>query len=358
MKMSCGSRIVYIGIDSPLDLPPMIPYLLRLAQIYPSDAIKFELISTDATLKELTDVITKYVQDGYNYIGLPSDARLIDEFFASGLARRWPKVEFMIQYYGQPMDSPTNVHFFTDVNTLSDPSLIQHNLTQFTEGAGEVYVIYQGAGEPVSTRLAEEARQALETLGVQAIFYEIGAPMNQIDDILLKEAVDDISLSLPPRPSRSTVIHIINWNNAEVYTQAALRAGLFTIHPEILTHASFQNEYYPVDTTLPVPLQLGTIPLRGLPSEDAARIGMPLDPPQYYSFPYFLSYLDSYMWASHCGETDGINDKQLKFDRYRTRICYFLANLSIPANRLVVTAGPAKFNPRWFNENLRVVPRR
>lgn len=356
--MSCRSRIVYIGIDSPLDLPPMIPYLLRLAQIYPSDAINFELVSPDATLEELIDLISRFVEQGYNYVGLPSDARLIDEFFTSGLAQRWPDVQFMVQYYGVPQNSPQNVHFFTDVNTLSDPSLIQHNLTQFTQGAGEVHVIYQGAGEPVSTRLAEEARQALDALGFQAIFYEIGAPMNQIDDVALKDAVNSISLSLPPRPSRSTVIHIINWNNAEAYTQAALRAGLFNLPSDLVTHASFQNEYYPVDTTLPVPLELGTIPLRGLPSEEAAQVGIPLEPSRYYSFPNLLSYLDSYMWASQCGQTDGINDKQLKFDKYRTRIAYFLANLSIPPNRLVVTAGPFKFNPRWFNEDARVVPRR
>lgn len=326
--------------------------------MYPPQALEFDLISPEASLHELVDLISHYVDRGYTYIGLPSNARLMTEFFQSDLSQRWPEVNFMVQYYGVPGESLSNVHFFTDVNTLADESLVQHNLTQFTRGAGQVYVIYQGAGEPVSTRLAQEARQALDDLGVQAIFYEIGAPGNQIDQQALKAAVDDISLSLPPRPSHSTVIHVINWNNAEVYTQAALKTGLFDLHRDWLTHASFQNEYYPVETTLPVKLELGTIPIRGVPSEEATEIGMPLDLPQYFSFPYLMSYLDSYMWASHCQETEGINDKQLRFDRDQTRITYFLANLTVQPNRLIITVGPLKLNPRWFNQDARVVPRK
>lgn len=356
--MSCRSRIVYIGIDSPADLPPMIPYLQNLAQMYPVEALKFEIISPDISLDQLNGLISRYVNQGYNYIGLPSDARLLDEFITSKGGRRWPNVNFMVQYYGIPYESAPNVHFFTDVNTLSDESLVQRNLTQFTQGAGGVYVLYQGKGEPVSTRLANEARTALDDLGVQAIFYEIGAPGNQIDESAIEKAAEDISLSLPPRPSHSTVIHIINWPNSEKYTQAALKAGIFDLNRDWVTHASFQNEYYPEKTPLPVPLELGTIPVRGVPSQEAANIGMPLDLPQYYSFPYFLSYLDSYMWASHCGQTEGINDKQLKFDRDQTRITYWLANLSVAANQLILSVGPLKFNPRWFNEDARVVQRK
>jgi hypothetical protein len=84
---------------------------------------------------------------------------------------------------------------------------------------------------------------------------------------------------------------------------------------------------------------------------DAASLGIPLEPGLYYSFPYLLTYLDSYLWAAMCGQTDGINDKQLKFDQVGARISYYLADSFFPVNSVDRRVGP-----RWFNPYRQVVP--
>lgn len=89
---------------------------------------------------------------------------------------------------------------------------------------------------------------------------------------------------------------------------------------------------------------------------DAASLGIHLEPGLYYSFPYLLTYLDSYLWAAMCGQTDGINDKQLKFDQVGTRISYYLTDSFFPANSVDRRVGPGYLNPRWFNPYRQVVP--
>lgn len=131
---------------------------------------------------------------------------------------------------------------------------------------------------------------------------------------------------------------------------------MFDFPQNQVVHSSFLNEYYPVGISLPVRFEIGKIPVEGIPSEQAAAIGMPLNPQEYYALPYFLSYLDAYLWAATCGNTSGINDKQLRFDSNNVRIAYYLSNLSIPPNTFTVESGPFSLNPRWFNENARVVP--
>lgn len=357
MKMACQSRVVFIGHDNPLGLSPLIPYLENLSQDVPATQLEFKIVPDDLTLPELETLVGQYVEAGFTHIGLPVNTFLIDDFLRGdglvnrSVAERWPNTLFMVQYYGLGEIPYENVYGFGDVNTLVEPSLVEYNLTNFAQNAGMVYVIYQGMGDEVTEWEAEFARQTLENLGFHAQFYEVG-----LNEDLLKEAVDDISMSLPPAPAQSAVIHIVNWFNAEEYTQAALNAGLFDFPEEQVIHSSFLDEYYPVNTTLPVRLHIGRIPLEGIPSQAAADIGIPINPAEYYSFPYLLSFLDAYLWAATCGDTYGINDKQLRFDKNNVRISYYLADLSIPPNSLSIDVGPLLFNPRWFNPDAEVVP--
>lgn len=361
--MDQQSRIVYIGTDDPLDLSPMIPYIERLAQQVPSDVLTFKVVPETITVDELESLVNDYIAEGYNYIGLPTKTELISQFLTGGVpvAQRWPDTLFMIQDYGIAHTDFDNVYTFADTNSLVDDSLIKYNLTRSTRNAGRVYIISQGNGEPVSTDLTEQALNALAEMGIQAEVYEVGMPYTdgpegQFDETAMKNAANDISMSIPPRPANSTIIHIVHWFDAENYTRAAIEAGLFSDFDGRLSHYTFQNEYYPTNTPLPVDLQIGRIPVMGIPSMDAESIGIPLDPSSYYSFPYLLSYLDSYLWAATGGRTDGINDKQLKFDRTGTRISYFLADYYIPKGTLKIRSGPLYFNPRWFNEDRQVVP--
>ena len=364
--MTCRSRIVFIGTDDPLDLSPMIPYIQRLARQIPSERLIFRIVPETTTVDDLEAAVREYVQQGYTHIGIPTEADLIEGFLTGeggslrgvSVDRRWPQTTFMVQDYGLPNTNYDNVYIFTDINSLAHDSLIKYNLTRFTTNPGRAYVVYQGAGDSVSSNLVNVARRALGELGIQADFYEVGGPNGTFDDTALRDAVNDISLSLPPRPAKSSIIHIVNWFDAEAYTQAAIRAGLFSTFDGGVVHSTFENEYYPIRTPLPVDLQIGRIPVLGIPSMNAASLGIPLDPGPYYSFPYLLTYLDSYLWAATCGRTAGINDKQLKFDRTGTRISYNLADYYIPANTLQIRVGPLYFNPRWFSESRSVVPRR
>lgn len=356
-KMSCQSRIVFIGPDSPRGLTPMIPYLENLNKLYPSQELTFDLVSVDLTVTELEALVADYVDAGYNYIGLPSLPDILENFLSGvGLNdqlidQRWPQTQFMVEYYAYIDIGYANVHSFTDVNTLDAESLIKYNLVEFAKDAGSIYVVYQGEGDKVSQDLAEIAELALAELGLNAEFFEVGLSQTAIEEV-----VNEIDLNLPPSPAQSVIIHIVNWFNAEEYTQAALRAGLFDLPSDQVTHASFLNEYYPVDTPLPVDLQIGKVPVRGIPSEESTAIGLPADPADYYSFPYFISYLDAYLWAATCGKTNGINDKQLRFDRDNVRIAYYLTNLYVPANTLSVLVSPFALNPRWFDQDAQVVP--
>lgn len=356
-KMLCQSRIVFIGVDTSRGLPPLIPILKNLHQEVPSKELAFELVSLNVTVNELETLVSEYIDAGFNYIGLPSAPAILENFLnGKGLNgrpidKRWPDTQFMVEYYGYIDVGYPNVYSFVDVNTLDEESLIQYNLTEFAQNAGSIYVIYQGKGDKVSQDLAEIAELALADLGLGAEFFEVG-----LSEEAISEVVNEISMNLPPPPAQSAIIHIVNWFDAEEYTHAALNTGLFDFPEDQVVHSSFLNEYYPVDTPLPVRLEIGKIPVRGVPSDEAAAIGLPLDPQEYYSLPYFLSYMDAYMWAATCGTTSGINDKQLRFDRDNVRIAYYLAHLHIPANTLVVETGPFSLNPRWFNEDARVVP--
>lgn len=369
--MECKSRIVYIGTDNPLDLSPMIPYIERLAQQVPAEALTFNVIPETTTVDELESMVRDYVAQGYNYVGMPTKADLIEQFLTGNggslggipVTERWPNTLFMVQDYSLGDTDYDNVFDFTDINSLTDDSLMKYNLTRSTKNAGRVYVVYQGNGEPITTNLANQAREDFREMGIQADFYEVGAPWTgqvegNFDEVAMRNAANDISMSIPPHPADSTIIHIVRWFDAEKYTQEAIQAGLFSDFDNRVSHYSFQNEYYPIKTPLPVDLQIGRIPVIGVPSMEAHSIGVPLEPGAYYSFPYLLSYLDSYLWAANCGRTNGINDKQLKFDRTGTRISYFLADYYIPKGTLEIRSGPLYFNPRWFNEDRPVVPTR
>lgn len=369
--MQCLSRIGFIGVDSPLDLQPMIPYIQRLSKQVPSEALCFSLIpdispsTVDRATRQLEDLITEYVRRGYHYIGLPSEPSLLRASIlgeAGGLNnvpidKRWPDTQFMVQDPGiSAINYPDNVYRFGDINTLLDPSLVRYNLTRYIKDAGRAYVVFQGGGDAVSTELTNIVLAALRDLGVTTTAYEVGNPEGTFDQAEIKQAVDSFLDTIPPQPSQSVIIHIVNWLDAEAYTQAALAAGLFSDFGGRVVHYSFANEYNPVETPLPVPLEFGRIPLVGVPSLEAESIGVALLPAEYYSFPYQLSYLDSYLWAATCGETFGINDKQLKFDPQRTRIAYYLADTSIQAGSLTYRINSIYFNPRWWSPNRPVVP--
>ena len=367
--MQCRSRIAYIGVDSPLDLKPMIPYIERLAKQVPSEALCFTLIpdvspeTVDRAVRQLEQLITEYVQEGYNYIGLPSEPSLLRaSVLGTGLndvpiSRRWPNITFMVQDPGiSAINVPSNVYRFGDLDNLLDPSLVRYNLTRYIKDAGQAYIVFQGAGDAVSTELTSIVLAALREMNVTTTAYEVGAPNGTFDESEIKQAVDSFLDTIPPKPHQSVIIHIVNWFDGEAYTQAALKAGLFSNFGGRVVHYSFANEYYPIDTPLPVQLELGRIPLEGIPSMEASSIGVPLEPADYYSFPYLLTYLDSYLWAATCGRTDGINDKQLKFDPEGTRISYYLADAFFPADSLSLRVGPSYFNPRWLNPYRPVVP--
>ena len=369
----CSSRIVFIGLDDPLDLRPMVPYLQRLSEQVPAEALDFQFISevtpqnVDQRVMELEALVNQYVRAGYTHIGLPSEPTLLRPFILGTggrlnnipIQRRWPNTQFMVQDPGiVAVNYASNVYRFGDINTLFDPSLISYNLRRYIQGAGEAYVVYQGAGDAVSTELANTAIRALREMGITTSSYEVGGPNNTFNDAAIEDAVRAIREDLPPRPSQSVVIHIVNWLNAEEYTQSAIRGNLLSTFEDRVVHYAFGNEYYPVETALPVRLQIGRIPLEGIPSMEAASLGVPLEPADYYAFPYLLTYLDSYLWAATCGQTDGVNDKQLKFDTLGTRISYFLADVFFPPGSLSIQVGPRYMNPRWWSPSRPVVPDR
>lgn len=368
---SCQSRIVYIGTNSPLDLQPMIPYIYRLSLEVPAGDLKFEVVpeATPDTLIQTVNrteaLISQYVAQGYNFIGLPTEENVIEILLTGNggdlkgipINQRWPNTMFMVQDYTPLGLSYPNVYTFTDINTLMNDSLVKYNLTHMVKSAGEVYVIYEGEGSEVGQELMEIAKKALADLGIKAKFYQVNAPNNVFNPTELKSVIDDIQDSLPPRPSQSAIIHIVDWFDAENYVQAGLKAGLFSDFNGRVVHSTFANEFYPTNTSLPVRLEIGRVPVLGLPSLNAASIGIPLNPGEYYSFPYLITYLDSYLWAATCGMTNGINDKQLRFDSTNMRISYFLSDQFIPPNTIHVYSGPFYFNPRWFDDKAPVVPR-
>jgi hypothetical protein len=366
---ACQSKIAYIGTDSPLDLQPMIPYIRDLSLQVPSAELRFEIIpvSKPDTIVEISNrvesLISKYVSQGFEYIGLPTDVNLLNIILTGEggnipINQRWPNTFFMVQDYLPTGLYYSNVHTFTDINTLMNESLIKYNLTSTVKNSGQVYVIYQNEGSDIGIELMEIARKALNELRIQAKFYEVNAPNNIFNVNEIRNIVNDIWDTVPPEPAQSAIIHIIDWFDSENYILAGLRANLFTSFEDRLVHSSFANEFYPTNTTIPVRLNIGRIPVIGLPSLNASSIGLPLLPSEYYSFPYLISYLDSYLWAATCKRTNGINDKELRFDSTNMRISYFLADQFILENTIHVYSGPFYFNPRWFDELAPVVPRR
>jgi hypothetical protein len=360
--MSCESRIVFLGYDNPFGLADAIPYLKNLSEYIPSEALNFELIPNDLSVEELEDIVTEYVDAGYNYIGLPANSALAQSFIMGDnldgpVDRRWPDVEFTLPYDIFIDRMYPNVHVFTDVNTILDESLVQYNLIDFTKNAGRVYVIYQGGNDPLTSWMADYAQSALDNLGVMADFYEVGSSTGGFNQNTLDKVAKDISLDLPPEPAKSAVIHIINRTFADEYTQRAIEAGIFDLAHQRVTHSSFLNEYFPINVTLPVPLQLGRLPLRGIPSSEATAIGLPLNPVEYYSLDFLFEPFDEYVWAATCGKTDGFNDKQLQFDQENVRIAYYLADTTVIPNLTDIEIGPLVFNPRWFDPSSQVVPK-
>jgi len=367
----CHSKIVFIGLDEMFSLPPMIPYIQRLHEEVPSSALDFELfpITTPQTLDQnvnaLEKLVTKYYRQGYRYIGLPTQATLLRPFILGTggnldnipIDRRWPDVYFMVQDLTiTAAEYPNNVYRFFDINTLLDRRLLMKNIENFVHGTGRAYVIYQGGGDASSTETTNAMLATLLDMGMTTNAFEIGLPDNQFDDSMLDEAVEFIQRTVPPPPAQSVIIHIVNPLLSEAYTQAGLDAGLFSSFGNRAVHYSYAFGYWPAETTIPVELLMGLIPVEGIPSMEAASIGIPLMPEEYYSFPYLLTFLDAYLWAATCQKTDGINDKQLKFDSTQTRISYYIANFKVDPNSIQIRMGPLYFNPRWFHPENPVVP--
>jgi hypothetical protein len=387
MKMTsndhCRSKIVFIGLDDPFYLPPIIPYIEKLHEKMVAEndgsrgALDFVLfpVTTPETVNqhvhELEELVKNYYRRGYRYIGLPSQSTLLRPFLLGTggdlnnipVDRRWPDVYFMIQ---DPIiaaaDYPDNVYRFFDVNTLLDERLAQQTIDNFVNPPGRVYVIYEGAGDAYSTELANMMIASLLDMGMKTNAFVVGKrgstinDNNYFDNETLDDAVDFIKETIPPPPARSVIIHIINPIFSEEYTQTGLAVGLFSDFNESAIHYSYAYGYWPEKTTIPVPLEFGKVPVIGIPSLEAASLGIPLKPSEYYSFPFLLTYLDAYLWAATCQKTDGINDKQLRFDETQTRISYYLANFQIPPNSIRIRMGPLYFNPRWFNPEAPVIP--
>lgn len=370
-KHSCESKILFIGIDNPFYLPPMIPYIERLSQIIPSDALDFELIPVispefvDLEVDKLEKLVTQYYQRGYRYIGLPDQSTLIRPFLLGTggslnnipIDRRWPDVNFMVQ--GPTIgavDLMYNVYRFYDINTLENRNLLRFNIDQFVKNTGRAYVIFQGAGDAYSSVLTNIITEVALGMGLTTDIFEVGTPDNDFDMEALEEVVDFIKETAPPPPAQSVIIIAVNGLLSEKFTQAGIESGLFSDFNGRVVHYNYGFDYEPEDTLLPVPLYYGRIPVEGIPSLEAASIGIPINPEEYYEFPYLLTYLDAYLWAATCGRTDGINDKQLKFDKSGTRIAYYLADYHIPPNSLIMQLGPYYFNPRWFDSEASVVP--
>lgn len=103
---------------------------------------------------------------------------------------------------------------------------------------GELTSFFQGAGDAVSIVLA-----ALRDMGITTTAYEVGAPNGIFDEADIKHAVDSFLDTIPPRPSQSVIIHIVNWLEGEAYTQATLRSGLFSDFGGRVVHYSFGYEY-------------------------------------------------------------------------------------------------------------------
>lgn len=339
-------KIVFFGFDDPLGLSAVQPHLESMRRYVPSD-LSFVFVPQDVTAEDLVSRVDAAIADGAAYVGLPEKSELVGAFLS--VARpgaRWPSVVFLAQFANLSTLNHPNVYVFNDIHTPMDPSLIRHNLTRLVKGTGTVYVMWQG--DALTRQMVDVAIQALADYDVTVRLHEIGGE-HTIDESRLAQAVDDVSLSLPPSPAQSVVFHLVNRLQADEYTTKAAGAGLFSLSHDRLVHSSFMNEYRPVNVPLPVRLSLDYQPLIGFPSSQAAAAGVPLDPQQYYAVPYAKSYFDAYVWAATQGYTDGVNDKQLRFDDRNTRICFFVADESIPANALSIAVRGIRFNPRWWD---------
>mgnify|MGYP000918928649 FL=1 len=242
--MDCDSKIVFIGYDDPNDLSPMIPYIKRLSNNVRSKELSFRIVPRGIKSYELESIVKEYVNKGYKYIGLPTDPDLIEAFAngpdGRGINIRWPKIMFMTQGYRIPDKVYPGLYTFVHNGTVEDPSLAEHNLTSHLVSPGQVYIIYQGQGDAISTGLAKQAESILRSAGIQPVAYEVGTSPD-----LMAQAKQNITLSLPPSPGKSVIVHIANWGVSDAYAEAAQQAGLWDVFGNRVSHVTFGNEFYP-----------------------------------------------------------------------------------------------------------------
>ena len=345
------SDILFIGIKPGGSLEHMEKYINRLAgEITPTYIYLDKDQDLTTKVMELESIVKEAVRRGYKYIGLPSDATVLRGFLSGmteglngSVGYRWPGVEFMVQS-AQGQSRYPNVHGFKDTSTAEDSDSI---LTQMARPGGHIHIIHQDTGTAAS--LTNSLVRKLKSRGIPTTLHGV-SNNGKIDTDLIKQAVGLIE-GTSPTDARSVIAHVINSADSEEYTKAALEGGLFDELSVPVIHYTYGNEYRP-SRSVPVDMHYGRIPLIGVPSEWSRSIGIPINPREYYSFPYALSYLDSYLWAATKGRTSGINDKQLVFDENNTRLAYYIADVVIPRGTTKVVTGPKSINPAWVLNNL------
>lgn len=343
--------VAFIGYDEPFGLSASAPHLRRLAEIIPGK-LMFKYIPLEASGKDLYRMVEECVNQGASAISLPIKSEIVNSFLRLGGAKQWPDIEFMSATGALIENKYSNLHVFTDIATPKDLSLVRYNLMHMLKDAGMVFIVWQG--DKLTETMTESLTNTLKEFPVTVRTYKVGDGIS-IDAASVDTAVDEISLQLPPPPSSSVVFHLINRLYSDDYTTKATAAGMFDFASSQVKHSSVMDEYLPVKVPIPARLYLNMQPLSGVPSSQAAAIGVPLDISEYYATPYYTGDFDAYLWAVTKGYTNGINDKQLRFDNHNVRVSYFIASISIAPGSFDYQVNEMRFNPRWWNPRADVV---
>jgi hypothetical protein len=359
--VACNEKIAFISLHGFGQDEMEAPLLQLKSQTWPAKSLQFQYTTNDgsdmaALVNEVEARVTALEASGVKRIALPSYSRFLVPFIHGtgpdsgslggvNLKTRHPNSVFVtINNATDAVDDPvaaSNVFRFLDVpsfNALSDLAL-----SSVLGTGGSVLVLYE-AGDAV----AESVRD-----GYLAQASLLGAPASTValtfdgdydaDQAAAKAAVDAL-------PSGSVVVHVPNGVNGEAYTLSGLAGGIFVAASVTGPISHLAGNYYPVITTIPVPLAVG-YSLVDRPSLLTERLGFAVDYDAWLADPRTKQYIEAYGWLAKCGRFDGVFDHLLQFDAGGTKINFEYEQLVIPAGSLTLTAvGRPIENPRWSAE--------
>jgi hypothetical protein len=350
--------------------------ILKVKETYPSKTLKYEYIprATDETLNvavnKLEETVAKWYCKGYRYINLPNQTLLTQNWALGtagdlggvGASIRWPEATFVVENSGFPLlgsAGTDNIFRLTDVPTTNDPSLLVFNINSRIQGAGQVFFVFE-SNDPTAVDIKDNYKAALTAAIPGLVFNELPVTFDgtNFDQAALNAAAAFIDATAPAGDV-SVIAHDPNGLHITEYRNQALAAGLFSDFGGRAT--AFGANFAPsVDSgTVPVDIPTGLNPVTAVPSDYLASLGLPLEMQAFQTVilvSYLVDYLEAYVWMATCGKTEGILDKNLKFDSNRSRIAYWLAEQVVPADTLTAITTGFVQNGRWVNQNSPATP--